>query len=193
MRSAILDFCYWGDLALVPKQPDNPQPKTPINSLLAAIQTELSDIATAQLASHQCAIFDLPLIRLKLDQVKPASDLDDWDGRQVMQCYFTAYAYHMVGYAEDLAIRLVSAIKFNQWGMGESVSTPISIEANQNSVAWGYKPYEVWRISWQQSLALSQSIWNDDGEPPTTVLASHEPKTGKAHEPEYETPLIPKN
>ncbi|WP_027709620.1 hypothetical protein [Zooshikella ganghwensis] len=117
------------------------------------------------------------------------------DGRQLINADW--FSYIVLGNSTDnLAIKirylacevmdLLNQPETGLWGLNNVVCLPEHIQAMPALFNPDTEGYESWEVTWQQSFYIGESIWDDDGEPPKTVLASHEPKTGKAHEPEYE-------
>lgn len=45
--------------------------------------------------------------------------------------------------------------------------------------------YECWRVEWQQTVRLGESVWVDDGVTPGEVLLAWAPEIGAAHEAGY--------
>lgn len=46
--------------------------------------------------------------------------------------------------------------------------------------------YEVWRLPWQQSVNLGETVWTNDGVTPTTPLYSFAPETGIPNKDDYQ-------
>lgn len=70
-----------------------------------------------------------------------------------------------------------------RWGMPVEPATVTAIAPSD------FRPeldqFEVWAVEWRQTIQIGESIWNDDGTPPTQVLASWSPEIGPDHEGDY--------
>lgn len=45
--------------------------------------------------------------------------------------------------------------------------------------------FEVWRVEWVQRVHLGETVWTDEGTPPTQVLIGWAPDIGADHEDDY--------
>lgn len=72
----------------------------------------------------------------------------------------------------------------NRWGQHVGPAEVLTITPDD------FEPtldqFEVWRVDWQQPLALGEGVWNNDGTIPTEVLYSFVPDVGAANEDDYE-------
>ncbi|WP_163830728.1 tail completion protein gp17 [Spartinivicinus ruber] len=181
LHSVIMEFECWGDLALVADRQSTPD-KSPIKQFLNNVQQQLSTVSNTALTDYQLVQPVLPAIVLKLRQIKPAND---WSGPGAVECNLTAYCCHQVGYAGDLATQVSLLINANQWDLGDALDFPKNITADQEVMSLGETPYERWQVNWQQRLYIGDSIWLDEGTPPTTVLCSDAPEIGIPHKDDY--------
>lgn len=82
-----------------------------------------------------------------------------------------------------LAAAIAHHVQGRRWGLPIAPAQVISIAPSD------FDPeldrFETWSVEWQQTVHIGESIWNDDGTPPTQVLAAWSPDIGPTHEAEY--------
>ncbi|WP_212722834.1 hypothetical protein [Zooshikella ganghwensis] len=116
------------------------------------------------------------------------------DGRYVINADWFCYCV-LANSTPDLAIeirrmacevmRLLNQPETGLWGLDNVVALPKHIQAIPALFNPDTEGYESWEVTWQQSFYIGESLWEDEGETPKTVLASHVPYTGKTYEPRY--------
>lgn len=72
----------------------------------------------------------------------------------------------------------------NRWGQPVGPAEVLTI--TPDDFAPELDQFEVWRVEWQQPLALGVGVWNNDGSIPTEVLFSVVPDIGPDNVDDYE-------
>lgn len=82
-----------------------------------------------------------------------------------------------------LAAEVAHHVKGQRWGLPvePAVLTVIAPDDFDPEL----DQFEVWAIEWRQIVHIGTSIWDNDGTPPTQVLASWAPDVGEDHEGDY--------
>ncbi|WP_163832174.1 hypothetical protein [Spartinivicinus ruber] len=121
-------------------------------------------------------------------------DKQQWDGRYLLQGeWFALCVLSMTTpnveieirqFATEIMLVLNNPAK-NRWPLIDQVSEPEAIQSRPAIFNPDADGYEAWEVSWQQSLYIGDSIWLDEGTPPTTVLYSDAPEIGIPHKDDY--------
>ncbi|MCX4025169.1 hypothetical protein [Spartinivicinus marinus] len=117
-----------------------------------------------------------------------------WDGRHLLHSEWFALCVLSIQtpnvdieirqFATEIMLVLNNHDK-NRWSLADQVSEPKMIQSRPAIFNPDADGYEAWEVSWQQSLYIGDSIWLDEGTPPTTVLCSDAPEIGIPHEDDY--------
>ena len=131
-----------------------------------------------------------PAVLLEMESGEEGQDLGD--DRTALRCQFALHC--VLGFkTEDigLAVRDFSSqvfvlLKDNQFGLGRDVSRPENINISPGEFKPGAAGYESWCVTWEQTIFLGSSAWDDTGVVPETVMLGIAPDIGFGHEPDYE-------
>lgn len=129
----------------------------------------------------------VPAITFELDSIEPG-DPDDAGTEQLqVRLRFTAYCIHSYKQGNKLAVRVLAAnlakfVRGKKWG---KPITPAEFVASVPDSFDADPEYEVWRVEWEHTAMLGQSVWDTSGETPERVFVSTVPYIGIPNEPLY--------
>jgi hypothetical protein len=131
-----------------------------------------------------------PAVLLEMDSGEDGQDLGD--DRISLSCQFALHC--ILGFKTEnigLAVRDFSSqvfilLKDNLFGCGRDVSRPENISMSPGEFKPGVAGYESWCVTWEQTIFLGVSAWNDTGVVPEIVMLGIAPDIGIGHEPDYE-------
>ncbi|HWL51344.1 MAG TPA: hypothetical protein VNQ90_02855 [Chthoniobacteraceae bacterium] len=160
--------------------------------MVARIKAKFAGLKTVEeFALLQDRAIALPAVAIDLNAI---DETEDEPGTEQFSCRLTFSAYCIVSYkvkdgrkpkvrAMSIATSLISFIKNETWGHPVSLAKRLS--AYPDNFAPGDLSKEVWRVDWEHSALMGNSVWTDDGEPPTRVFLGISPLIGPEHEEHY--------
>jgi hypothetical protein len=171
----------------------------PIISLdLDALHTAIVDRLAAQFPAMQTVAaypgdrttLRAPAILVELEDFEGAPD--DNPGTEQLPVVARFSARIVIGFRTANAkreIRKLAAavgvfVHRNRWGQHVGPAEVLTITPDDFEPA--LDQFEVWRVEWQQPLALGAGVWTNDGSIPTEVLFSVVPDIGPPNVDEYE-------
>lgn len=166
-------------------------PEINITELHEAIGQALADefpAATVAAYGRPGEKLNVPAITFELDSIEPADPDDSGTEQLEVRLRFTAYVIHSYKQGNKLAVRVMAAnlarfIRGKRWGkpVGPAqflASVPDTFDAENPE-------YEVWRVEWEHTACLGESVWDDSGLTPERVFVSTVPFIGIPNEPYY--------
>ena len=170
-----------------------PQPNTALNldDLFAAIETRIAAAMPefALVAAYPADRRNLPLPACVIELVELEAVDNPGTEQLAVSAHFQARV--VLGFREQDAKRRVAkaAATLGHFVQGQRWGLPVEPATIEMIMPDEFEPerdqFEVWAVEWHQTVHIGASIWEDDGTPPTTVLASWAPEVGPAHEGEY--------
>lgn len=162
-------------------------------SIVDAIAAEFPALATVEDHDEARQQLSLPAVLIELTALEPAPDIDPGTEQLAVLARYDAHV--IIGFKTTKAKReirrltaaLAAFIHGQRWGKPVGPAEIVDIVPDDFSPA--LDRYECWLITWQQAVHLGASVWTNDGEIPTVVLASFVPEIGIPNEPVY-VPIV---
>lgn len=170
-----------------------PTPDTEIDldalqdAIAASVAARFPEFATVEFWREDRKNIPAPACLMELVDLEPTDD----PGTEQLAVIARFEAHVIVGFrtpapkraAPKVAAALALHIRAQRWGMPAQPAQVTAIEPDDFTPE--LDQYEVWRVDWQQTIHLGESVWTNDGTLPTEVLISFAPDIGPAHEGEY--------
>ncbi len=80
---------------------------------------------------------------------------------------------------------LAGFINQQRWGQGGGVGPAEIMTVAPDEFSPELDRYEVWRVTWRQTVHIGDTVWTNDGTIPETVLVSWSPEIGPDNEEDY--------
>lgn len=171
-----------------------PQPDTEIDldqlidAITASIAGAFPTFATVEAYREDRKTLPLPACLVQLVDLEPTEDI----GTEQLPVIANFEALVILGHRADavkraapkLAASLALHIKSKRWGLPVEPATVTAIEPDNFDPR--LDDFEVWRVDWRQIIHIGESIWDDDGSVPSSVLVSWVPRIGLENEDEYQ-------
>ncbi|WP_420023766.1 hypothetical protein ACN9JG_06300 [Cereibacter azotoformans] len=128
-----------------------------------------------------------PCCLLELIDLEPTDD----PGTGQLAAVATMQARLLISFREPRAKRRVAKLAADvaHHVMGQRWGLPVEPARLTMIAVDDFDPeldrFEVWAVEWRQTIHIGASIWDDDGTPPTQVLASWSPDVGADHQGDY--------
>lgn len=172
-----------------------PQPDTAIN-IDALFDAITGSIRAAFPAFRRVEVYDAAQSRLDIETPACLVDLveleptdDPGTGQLAAIAHFEAMVLisfrhptpkrEIVKRASALALHVTG----QRWAMPVEPATVTAIAPSD------FRPeldqFEIWAVEWRQTIHIGESIWGDEGVPPSQVLAGWSPDIGPDHEADY--------
>lgn len=159
-------------------------------AILDAIAAQFPAVSTVDAYREDRKQLALPAILVELEDFEAAPE--DNPGTEQLPVMARFSATIVMGFREPnvqrevrkLAAALGVFVHRNRWGQHAGPAEVLTITPDEFDPA--LDNVEVWRVEWQQPLALGEGVWNNDGSIPTEVLFSIAPEIGAEHEDDYE-------
>jgi hypothetical protein len=131
-----------------------------------------------------------PAVLLEMESGEDGQDLGD--DRTALRCQFALHCVLSfktvnIGLAvRDFSSQVFILLKDNLFGLSRDVSRPENINMSPGEFKPGAAGYESWCVTWEQTIFLGVTTWDDTGVVPETVMLGIAPDIGIGHEPDYE-------
>lgn len=132
----------------------------------------------------------LPALIVELEDLEAAPEEDPGTQQLAMVARFSAtlvMGFRTVSVKREIR-KLAGAVAVfvhkQRWGMPVGPAQVLAAVPDASDPA--LDNVEVWRVEWQQILALGESVWANDGQVPLQVLYSIVPEIGIPFEGEYD-------
>lgn len=160
------------------------------NAIIDRLAAAIPDVVTVEAYSDDRRTLQAPAILVELEDFEAAPD--DNPGTEQLAVVARFSARIVIGFRTanaKRAIRKLAAavgvvVHRNRWGLHVGPAEVLTITPDDFEPA--LDQFEVWRVEWQQPLALGAGVWVNDGSIPTEVLFSVVPDIGTDHEDDYE-------
>lgn len=171
-------------------QPDTAIDLDALNdAIIASIRSQFPALATVADYRDDRKQLPLPAVLISLTDLEP--DPDEDPGTEQLAAIARFEAQIVIGFRtanakreiRKLAAALAHHIYGSRWGQPVEAARVTAIVPDDFSPE--LDRFEVWRVEWQQIVHIGTSIWTNDGEIPTRVLASFAPEIGPENEAEY--------
>ena len=185
LYTCVMEFGIWCDL----DDDETPAGKPgQINLMMLAIESKLKELLPGiDIGQYnpQVSKLSAPSIRLSLNNVAPG--IDCGDGRFSANCDITVFCiYPRTGYqSPEIAMRIMDYIRYNHWGLSESVSHPQNLRAEPADYRPGKGGYDVWQVTFTQTIYLNipKPEENPDAE---SIFMGETPETGEPYIDHYD-------
>ena len=130
-----------------------------------------------------------PAVLLEMESGEEGQELAD--DRTALRCQFALHCVlgfktENIGLAvRDFSSQIFILLKNNLFGLGRDVSRPENINMSPGEFKPGAAGYESWCVTWEQTIFLGSTAWDDAGVVPEMVLLGIAPDIGIGHEPDY--------
>ena len=185
LYTCVMEFALWCDLDDTETPGGEPGQ---INSVMTAIEVNLQQLLPGvDVAQYdpQVSKLSAPSVRLSLNSVAPG--IDCGDGRFSANCDITVFCiYPRTGYqSPEIAMRVMDHIRYNHWGLSETVSHPENLRAEAADYRPGKGGYDVWQVSFSQTVYLNIPETEDtpDAE---SIYMSETPQVGEPNIDHYD-------
>ncbi|MDA3922757.1 MAG: hypothetical protein PF501_19075 [Salinisphaera sp.] len=160
------------------------------DAIVASISARFPDLITVQDHIEDRTQISMPACLIEMADCDTSDVVDP--GSEQLELVATFEARIIIGFRTDtakreirkLATALAAHIRLQRWGVPCGEAQVIAVEPD------AFDPdmdrYEVYRVEWRQPIIIGESIWNNDGIIPTTVLASDAPDIGPPHAEDYD-------
>lgn len=130
-----------------------------------------------------------PAVLLEMESAEEGQD--PGDGRIALRCRMAAHC--VLGFQTEqiglevrsFAAQLFTLITDYKFGLGVNISWPEGLELHPGEFKPGKAGFESWCVTWEQTLYLGDSAWDDSGIVPQTVYLGIAPEIGAEHEADY--------
>lgn len=164
---------------------------------LAALHTKIAEKLNAKFGANVKTIaaysryidkLDVPAITFELDSIEAADPSDIGTQQLQVDLRFSASLIYSYKSGNKFAVRLMAAnfaafLQGQRWGM--PVTPARFIAATPQEFDPENPEYETWRIEWQHTCLLGETVWPVGGPLPSDIRGSWVPKIGIPHEPDY--------
>lgn len=155
LYTCVMEFGLWCDLDETETPAGEPGQ---VDSVMMAIEANLKQLLPGiDIGQYnpQVSKLSAPSIRLSLNSVAPG--IDCGDGRFSANCDITVFCiYPRTGYqSPETAMRVMDYIRYNHWGLSESVSHPENLRAAAADYRPGKGGYDVWQVTFTQTIYLN--------------------------------------
>ena len=154
------------------------------NGIVSAIQAKFPSLATVEAYRTNRKSLPVPACLIELTEMDGAPDDDPGTEQLAVTARFEATL--VIGFRQGannpkreirkLAAALAAFIRLKRWGC--PIGPAEVIGAYPDDFDPELDQYECWRVEWQQLIHLGDTVWTDEGETPTQVLASFSPDIG---------------
>ena len=173
-------------------------------AIVAAIAGQFPALATVEAYREDRRLPAPPACLVELSEMIPDPDIDPGTGQLAVVATFSARLiihFKQPGLNPGLEIRKLAAalgtfVHKNRFGCPIGAATVTGIYADDFDP--DLDQFEVWRVEWDATIHLGESVWKDSGGQPWLVFGAWEPRTGAAHEADYSLivdgvppPLVP--
>lgn len=159
--------------------------------IVTAIQAQFPDLATVEAYRLDRKSLPIPACLIELTELDAAPEIDPGTEQLAVNARFEAR--FVIGFRQGmknpklevrkLAAAFAAFARLKRWGC--PIGPAEVIGCYQDDFDPELDQYECWRVEWQQVIHLGNTVWTDEGEVPTQVLASFSPKIGTGHEADY--------
>ncbi|RKR02594.1 hypothetical protein C7446_2312 [Kushneria sinocarnis] len=131
-----------------------------------------------------------PAVLVELTELAPIPDEDPGTGQLALEAQFEArYIVGFRGLEQQREIRrnvatLAHFVHQQRWGMAIEPARVTACERDEFSPE--LDQYHVWRLEWSQTLYVGESVWQDEGVPPTNIHVGVAPAIGPEREDRYQ-------
>lgn len=160
--------------------------------IVSAIAAQFPALQTVEAYRLDRKSLPVPACLIELTEMDAVNDEDPGTEQQAVMARFEARL--VIGFRQGaknprMEIRKLAAavgafVRLQRWGCPIGPAELIGIY--QDDFDPELDQYEVWRVEWQQVIHLGETVWTDEGETPTMILASFSPAVGVEREAEYQ-------
>ncbi len=180
----------------MPAQPDNALDLDALHDgIRGSIAAAFPDLATVEDYREDRRSLPLPAVLIELVDMEPDPDLDA--GTEQLGVVLRFELQIVIGFRapnakreiRKLAAALAQHVNGQRWG--QRVGPARVTDITREDFAPELDKYEVWRIEFEQTGAIGNSVWTNDGTTPREVLTSWSPEVGPAHVAAYRAVSTP--
>lgn len=130
-----------------------------------------------------------PAAILNLEHFEPADTPEDGSGCLAIQSRWELFLLMPGKDRHERELRALAGavarlVHGNRFGLKGAPAHFLLSESNEFEPQ--FKGCISWRVEFELEISLGESVWNPNGMKPETVLVSHSPRIGTAHEAEYQ-------